>query len=359
MDSTSSNRNYIIGNIFLLLIVITVIYISHRYLLPLVWAGIIVISTWPAYTFLQQKLLRGRNTLAASLATLFVGAIIFTPIVLIIIRAISETQALIHYLIQHHNGIAEPANLSSTPFIGKQLHEFWQYYLARPEAVTTLVSDINSLIKSNANNIFSSITVASAIIIKHTISIFFFFLFTFFLYKDGKYLATQINKIGKNLLSNKWNTYFINLPDATRAVVNGTVSVGLIVGILMGLCYYILLGKDAAPILFGFITTILAMIPFGITVAVIIAAIVLIAKGKLYSAIFIIAFGAILTFITDHFVKPKIIGSSTNLPFLMILIGILGGVETLGMIGLFLGPVIMLLMCTLFNQLAGTNTMRN
>ena len=121
------------------------------------------------------------------------------------------------------------------------------------------------------SSVFSSITGVGAIIIKHAISIFFFFLFTFFLYKDGEYLSKQINKVGKNLLNDKWSTYVTKLPRATRAVVNGTVSVGLLVGVVMGITYYIL-GLRSAPFLFGFVTTILAMVPFGITVAVIVAA---------------------------------------------------------------------------------------
>jgi predicted PurR-regulated permease PerM len=57
-------------------------------------------------------------------------------------------------------------------------------------------------------------------------------------------------------------------------------------------------------------------------------------------------------FIADHFVKPVLIGGTTRLPFLAVLFGLLGGVETLGLIGLFLGPMIMVLFMTLWRQLA-------
>ena len=351
MKNSLDNKYYRLGNIFLFLIVLTVIYISHRYLMPFLWAGLTVISIWPAYSYVLKHWFKGKQTLAASAATVFIGVVIFTPITLIVMNAITETFLLIG---QYQHGIPEPAQLSQLPYFGAQLHELWQNYLAKPDALTSLINQLNDSLKSNAGSVVSSITTAGGIIIKHTISIFFFFLFVFFLFKDGEYLADKINVIGRNLLNQKWNTYFMHLPQAIRAVVNGTVSVGLIVGILMGICYYAL-GLDSAPFLFGFVTTILAMIPFGITVAVLIAAFLLLIKGSYIKAIVIIVFGATLTFITDHFIKPKIIGSSTNLPFLMILIGILGGVETLGMIGLFLGPIIMLLMCTLFNQLANVS----
>ena len=55
-------------------------------------------------------------------------------------------------------------------------------------------------------------------------------------------------------------------------------------------------------------------------------------------------------FIADHFVRPTMIGSATKLPFLAVLFGILGGVETMGLVGLFIGPVVMTLFVTLWHE---------
>jgi predicted PurR-regulated permease PerM len=58
----------------------------------------------------------------------------------------------------------------------------------------------------------------------------------------------------------------------------------------------------------------------------------------------------VVLFIADHFVRPTMIGSATKLPFLAVLLGILGGVETLGLVGLFIGPVVMTLFVTLWHE---------
>ena len=57
-----------------------------------------------------------------------------------------------------------------------------------------------------------------------------------------------------------------------------------------------------------------------------------------------------LFFFADHFIKPAFIGGAIKLPFLAVLFGILGGVETLGLLGLFVGPIVMVLFLTLWQE---------
>jgi predicted PurR-regulated permease PerM len=348
-------HNHNISNIFFIIIIAIALYISHKYIQPIIWAGLIVITTWPAYQLLLKKVCRNNNTVAASIATITLCLMLFTPITLVIIQVIKEIQQAIHFFQIHHTGITEPAGLAQTPIIGKRLHEFWQHYLAQPQLLRTLSNEINTFIHTHLPSLFSSIKTVSSIIIKHALSIFFFFLFIFFLYKDGDSFEKKLNQAGFNLLGSKWNTYFTSFPKATRGIVLGTLCIGIGVGILMGICYS-LLGMRY-PILFGLLTAILAMIPFGIVLAVTLSACLLIVQGSVVSAIILITFSIILTFITDHFIKPAIIGGSTHLHFILILVGILGGVETLGVIGLFLGPIFMLFMRTLFNEVSKPTTL--
>ena len=58
---------------------------------------------------------------------------------------------------------------------------------------------------------------------------------------------------------------------------------------------------------------------------------------------------AVLT-VADHVVRPYVIGNATRLPFLFVLVGILGGVEAFGMLGLFLGPAIMAILVDLWRE---------
>jgi predicted PurR-regulated permease PerM len=60
-----------------------------------------------------------------------------------------------------------------------------------------------------------------------------------------------------------------------------------------------------------------------------------------------------ITFTADHFVRPVLIGGATRLPFIWVLLGILGGVESFGLLGLFLGPAIMAALILLWREWAG------
>src|SRR5262249_296866 len=98
------------------------------------------------------------------------------------------------------------------------------------------------------------------------------------------------------------------------------------------------------------ITAILAMIPFGVPIIFFIVALILAAEGELFTALVLVGWGTLLMFIVDHFVRPFVIGGSTRLPFLAVLFGILGGVKGFGLVGLFIGPVIMVLFVTLWRE---------
>jgi predicted PurR-regulated permease PerM len=83
------------------------------------------------------------------------------------------------------------------------------------------------------------------------------------------------------------------------------------------------------------------VIPFGAPLIYALAALYMLSVGKTLAAVVIFAAGSIVVFIADHFIRPVLIGGATRLPFLLVLLGILGGIETWGLLGLFLGPALM------------------
>jgi predicted PurR-regulated permease PerM len=95
------------------------------------------------------------------------------------------------------------------------------------------------------------------------------------------------------------------------------------------------------PILFGAVTGVFAMIPFAAPVVFGAVALLLASQNSLGAAIGVLVSGSVVLFVADHFVRPVIIGEGAKLPFLWVLLGILGGVESFGLIGIFLGPALM------------------
>jgi predicted PurR-regulated permease PerM len=126
---------------------------------------------------------------------------------------------------------------------------------------------------------------------------------------------------------------------AIRATVDGIVLVAIAEGAIMAGVYA--LASAPHPILLGTITGIFAMIPFAAPIAFGAVALILGLSGAIGGAIAVLVAGSIVLFVSDHFVRPVIIGEGASLPFLWVLLGILGGVEQFGLVGLFLGPALM------------------
>jgi predicted PurR-regulated permease PerM len=112
---------------------------------------------------------------------------------------------------------------------------------------------------------------------------------------------------------------------------------------------YVLAGLPH-PVSIAALTGVLAVIPFGAPVAFCAAGLYLLAQGSTVAAATVVGFGFLVVFVADHFVRPFLIGGAARLPFLWVLLGILGGLETFGLLGLFLGPVVMAALVSLWRE---------
>ena len=135
---------------------------------------------------------------------------------------------------------------------------------------------------------------------------------------------------------------------AVRSTVTGLVVVGLGEGVLLGVGYAIVGVPHAA--LLGLVTAIAAMLPFCAPIVFCCAALWLFAQGSVAGAVGLAVVGFVVVFVAEHFVRPVLIGGSTRLPFLLVLFGILGGAETFGLLGLFIGPALMTVLLVLWND---------
>lgn len=334
-------------------IVLLALFIVHRFMPSIIWGGIIAIATYPLYDKFK-RFFPGYDNIAAFLFTFILALFLIIPLSWLITVLIKESQLFINYLQQvNRDGGQAPAFIKDIPFIGNELINYWNENISEPGSVKVFLSNLNiSLtpasyyIKTVSFNLFH-----------RGVQIGFTILTLFFFYRDGDRLYAQINKIGEICLGPRWYRYSERLPNALRATVNGTIVVGIGVGILMGSCYALV--GFPGPTLTGFITALASMIPFVVPVVFAVVALVLFGQGAMISAIIVIVWGTTVMFVADHFVKPVLIGGAIQLPFLAVLFGILGGIETLGILGLFVGPIIMVLFITLWQESQGIAYVKN
>lgn len=328
-------------------IILLTLFIIHRFIPSLVWASIIVIATYPLYKK-WHYFFGSKHNFSALLFTTLLGLLFLLPLTWLIGILITESQLFINFLQQlNKEGGAAPSFFNSFPMIGSDLVAYWDENIGKPGNIRSLLSNLHVTLTPTSYYI-KQIGVNLA---HRSFQVGFTLLSLFFLYRDGDNLLLQIHHIGEYCLGNRWFRYADRLPRALRATVNGTIVVGIGVGVLMGICYGLV--GFPAPTLTGFITALAAMIPFVVPIVFIIVAVVLCVSGSFIGAIIVLVWGTLVMFVADHFIKPVLIGGAIELPFLAVLFGILGGVETLGLLGLFVGPMIMVLFVTLWQEPQG------
>jgi predicted PurR-regulated permease PerM len=342
----SENQRDVLSAVFSLAIIAFAAFITQRFMLPLLWAAILCIATWPLYVR-ALRATGGREIPAALLVTLLSALVFITPLVLGIASAARQAPALAAVVANANTeGLAAPDWLHRIPFAGNAIYDWWVATLGQPHGLSHLLQDGSVGRLHTASEVLRSF---GANVMHRLIDVAFAFLCLFFFYKDGPALLGQVDAIGHHLVgAERWTLYATKVPVAVRATVNGLVLVGLAEGLLLGIGYEF--AHVPSAVLWAAATGVLAIIPFGAPLAFGSVAALLVFGGNTVGAIAVLVWGIVVLFVADHFVRPTMIGNATKLPFLAVLLGILGGVETLGLIGLFVGPVVITLFVTLWHE---------
>jgi predicted PurR-regulated permease PerM len=241
-----------------------------------------------------------------------------------------------------HNGVPAPVWLPRVPLIGEQVKEWWTVHLAEPGAVTELMGYANK-------GSLAHLTQVVGILIARRLMFFFFTVLTlFFLFRDGIMLGRQFRTLCNRGLGRPGGHLVDLMVSAIRSTADGLVLVGLGEGALLAVAYMV--AGVPHPALLGVLTGVLAMIPFGAPVVFGVASLLLLVHGSLVPAIGVFAFGMLVLFVADHFIRPVLIGGAAKLPFLWVLLGIFGGLGTFGVLGLFLGPALMAALVSLWRE---------
>jgi predicted PurR-regulated permease PerM len=170
------------------------------------------------------------------------------------------------------------------------------------------------------------------------------------LFRSGESVIAQCRVASTKLFGARGEILAAQMIASVHGTLNGLVLVAIGEGFLMGAAY--MLTRTPHPILLGLLTAVAAMIPFAAAFAIGFAALLAAATGGIAPAAVIAAWGFIVVFIADHFVRPNLIGSATRLPFLWVLLGILGGAESFQLLGLFIGPAVMAALMSLWRELS-------
>ena len=323
------------------------LYTLRNFLSALAWAAIFAVALWPLYSRAAARLgPRRRGALLPAGFTLAVALVFIAPLGFAAAELALESHAAAEWVRDaREHGVAEPEILHSLPFGQPQVDQWWQSNLADPEAAKALVE------RTTHGRVMNLSREVGEQVVRRLTEFVFTLLALFFLFKEGDTVVAQMRSAALRTFGPSGERIGRQIIASVRGTVDGLVLVGLGEGLLLGIVYAV--AGVPHPTVFGAITAVAAMIPFAAPVVFLAAAALLLAQGSLAWAIAVAVAGFAVTFTADHFVRPVLIGGATKLPFLWVLLGILGGVEGFGLIGLFLGPAIMAVLILLWREWAG------
>ena len=235
-----------------------------------------------------------------------------------------------------------PDQVAHLPLVGARAGAWWQQNLSDPQGSAELLQRLDQGQALTYSRRLGSLVARRAVVFGFTL------LTLFFLFRNGQGVMAQTIVASRKAFGPSGERIGRQMVASVRGTVDGLVLVGLGEGVLMGVAY-IILGVPH-PALFGAVTAGAAMVPFGAALAFGVAALTLLAQGSTGAAIGLLVIGFVVSFVADHAIRPVLIGGTTRLPFLWVLLGILGGVETWGLLGLFLGPAIMAALILLWRE---------
>lgn len=324
-------RRLLVAGLILGILLLT-FTVLQPFVVPLIWGGILAYVSWPMnQRFL--RLVRGRASLAALITTLIVALAIIVPLVWLVlllrVEALSAYAEVQAFLATHP--VLPPA-LRDLPWIGANAQNLLDQLAADPTALKgefVLAMEQSSL---EVSRLIGGVG-------RNVAKLFFAVLSMFFLLRDGPRLMREARAILEGILGPRVHDYLDAIGATTQAVVYALILGAIAQGAVAGIGYWIFGVK--APVLLGAVTVLIALIPFGAPLVWGSLAVWMLVNGNVWSGVGLLLWGVLLVSWMDNIVRPLVISNATRMPFLLVVFGVLGGVLAFGLVGLFIGPVLL------------------
>jgi predicted PurR-regulated permease PerM len=295
---------------------------------------------------LLLKWLRGRRTLAAGLMTLILVLVLLAPFVIVGLSFTDNIQSSLSWLASHKETTIPPPPewVGKLPLVGVKLAASW----------TDLTQNAGPLLE----RLRPWIQKGGVWLLQHSLQfaqgIFYLsisLLIAFFLYRDGRDVAVRLRQ-GFQKISGDYAQRLLEVVATTvKSVVYGVLGTGLVQGVVATIGFSI--APVPSPVLLGLFTFFLSFVPCGPVLVWLGASLHLFFQHRIGWGIFMIIYGILLISSIDNVIKPYIFSRGSKLPFILMLIGMLGGIATFGFIGVFLGPIFLALGYSLIKEFLG------
>jgi predicted PurR-regulated permease PerM len=307
-------------------------FVVRPFFTPLLWAIVLTTATWPL--FIKLRAVIPSPSFAAPLVlTLILGAILLVAVVPLPLQLASEIRSITSELrtIEQSNIVQK---VSELPLVGSHLATLLDSLLKDPNGLGALISEhqsgILSVATAAARGVFSTIITAIASLVG-----------SFFLYCYGQSLLEQLRnilvRVGGPKIPELIETVHLTVKGAAYSVLATAFAQGILAGI-----GYALAGAPV-PLLLALLTTVASLIPFGPPLVYLPVCGYLLFFESLpwYHAVGLALWAIVVVSTIDNVLRPLFISQQTQLSAALVFVGVLGGVLSFGLLGVFIGPVLM------------------
>lgn len=307
--------------------------VLYPFFSAILWAAILTYTTWPMYEWCRTRLRLGH--IAASLAmVLAVAVVVVLPLALAVPGGADDAEQIRH-VVQNafQAGLPDaPAWLASVPLVGVSLTYKWNEWAAD---LSSMVAFFNPYFGAAGEFLLSSL-----LGIAHGVLLFLLALFVaFFFYASGEKLAAHSTSVLQRIAGAQADRLIAVTGSTIRGVVYGILGTALVQGILTGLGLWI--AGVPRPLLLGVIAGGLSVLPIGAPTVWIPSALWLMSKGDTLWGVVLMIYGGVAISGADSVIRPYFIARGAHLPFLLTMLGVLGGALAFGLLGVFVGPVLL------------------
>lgn len=307
--------------------------VVYFFIVPALWGAILAYVTFPFYRFFHQKVKFSSN-FSALLMTVSISLMIGIPLVLGVFYLQHEVVSFLGMAVRRLQAgfIDLPDSIKNLPVIGQFIKDTLWEINKNPEAT---MEAVGAWVQSH---LYYG-KMAFDVVLKNLAKLGMTLMTLFFFYRDGEALIRQIRQALRNIIGDRIDDYINSVGATTQAVVYGIGLTALAQALLAGIGYAF--AGVPNPILLTIITFIIAMIPLGTPFAWGSVALWLLSQGQTTAGIGLALWGILVISWVDNLIRPIVISGATKIPFIIIFIGVLGGLTAFGFIGLFIGPVLL------------------
>jgi predicted PurR-regulated permease PerM len=310
------------------------------FLVPMVWAALIALVTWPL--FLQVRRWTKRPALTSFLFTLVIFLCIGVPLTLFLATLGQEATRLVQGVQEWlKQGSPLPTWVTERAWLMDRIQEFKRVDVLDP-------SVIGGWVQSYGGAVSGQLVELAGAVARNVLSVAITLIALFCFYLDGERLVGHGRRMAPVFLPYAASGFVDRLGASIRAVVFGLIGTAIVQGTLAGIGFGV--AGVGVPVALGALTALASFLPVGTVLVWVPAAVWLFLSGDKLPALGLTLWGALVVSTADNWLRPLLISGTTQIPFLLVFFGVLGGLSAFGVLGLFLGPVLLSVSFTLLAE---------